>query len=142
MAVCAEASRDEASPNAFQGYGPLPMQYTVIASGSPGPIRTGEVLDMSSTGIGFQTRDELLCGSFVNVEIPWISGTTLTAYGRVVRSNRDVIAIQVLRRQFHNEASNGNLQEGNFVALSVADTEPMDSKTGQQSWRCEDVEQV
>src|SRR5690349_5297803 len=88
----------------------LPMEFMVVGNKlSVGQIGTGFVLNMSSTGIAFHTRDEVECGSFVNVWIPWFSDpsdcvTTLQAYGRVVRNSQEVTAIHVWRYEFSKEA--------------------------------------
>jgi hypothetical protein len=78
---------------------------------SVGQIGTGVVLNMSSTGIAFNTRDEVECGSFVNVWIAWLSDpsdcvTTLQAYGRIVRNSQAVTAIQVWRYEYSRQEWN------------------------------------
>ena len=85
------------------------MEFMVVGKGDLG--RTGVVLDISSTGIAFRTCDEIECGRFVNISIPWLSGstesiTTLKAYGSVVRASEGVTAIQVLRYEFSRQESN------------------------------------
>ena len=82
----------------------------VVGKGNVGQLGTGVVLDMSSTGIAFRTCDQIECGRFVNISIPWLSDstdsiTTLNAYGRVVRSSAGVTAIQVLRYEFSRQES-------------------------------------
>ena len=88
----------------------LPMEFTVVGKGYVGQLGIGVLLDISSTGIAFRTSDEVECGRFVNVSIPWLSGftdgiTALKAYGRVVRNNQEVTAIQVLRYEFSRQES-------------------------------------
>src|SRR5690348_3634968 len=76
----------------------LPMEFTVVGKGYVGQLGIGVLLDISSTGIAFRTSDEVECGRFVNISIPWLSGTdsitTLKAYGRVVRHSEQTTAIQ------------------------------------------------
>src|SRR6266496_5889182 len=79
----------------------LPMQFQVV---SGGPVGTGTVLNMSSTGIAFHTADAIPFDCFVDVSIGWpcpgAARTTFLAYGRVVRKSGELIAMHVLRHQF------------------------------------------
>jgi hypothetical protein len=62
---------------------------------------------MSSSGIAFQTSEQLSPGNFIEILIPWLTTasatTALSAYGRVVRQSHEMTAVHVLRHAFHRQ---------------------------------------
>jgi PilZ domain len=71
------------------------------AGGTPSEWRTGTVLDLSSTGIGFQCRQPLPVNSRVEMVINWPASRNtrhaacLRAWGGVVRSHGNTVAVRM-----------------------------------------------
>jgi hypothetical protein len=105
----------------------LPIVFRVAGNGPVGQAGTGTVLNMSSSGIAFNTGDTIPCGCFVEFSIPWpYPGVqrTFVAYGRVVRKSGKLIAIHVLRHRLAQEDSsdayrNPHLHSGASRAFSA-----------------------
>jgi PilZ domain len=84
----------------------LCLDYQVMEYGIAVERGNGRILDMSQSGLSFESQCELMPGSLVRLTVHWPlaaephSSTELVIRGTVVRSQGKVTAVRILRRDF------------------------------------------
>ncbi|SRR5579885_1467470 len=82
------------------------VQYRVLNRGQAEPEARGRTVNMSSSGILFQTDQVLIPGRRIEVAIDWpaqLNSTTalkLVARGRIVRFEGDRAALEIMQHEF------------------------------------------
>src|SRR5262249_54015069 len=102
-----EISGDRRSRRRFEMH--LPMRIKVVAGNSLSDIGNGKVLNMSSTGIAFETDNLLYIGTIVELSITWpvlLHGNipvNLIVQGIVIRTVGRMSAVEIIRHEFRTQ---------------------------------------
>ncbi len=109
--------KDSHSPGERRGSNRFPIardvRYKVVGSKTPAEPRSGETVNMSSTGVLFTTDEELTPGRRVEMDISWparLNDTCplkLVAKGTVVRSEPGKAAIEIQQYEFRTLGKHG-----------------------------------
>jgi c-di-GMP-binding flagellar brake protein YcgR len=85
------------------------VQYRVLNSKNGEVAASGKTLNMSSSGVLFTTENMLLPGRRIELSINWPAqldnkcALKLVARGRVVRSQPDCAALEILQHEFRTK---------------------------------------
>jgi c-di-GMP-binding flagellar brake protein YcgR len=85
------------------------VQYRVLDNKNPDPSAHGKTVNMSSSGVLFTTEKALPSGRRVELNINWPAqldnkcALKLVARGRIVRSQADSAAIEILQHEFRTK---------------------------------------
>jgi hypothetical protein len=68
---------------------------------------TGHTLNMSSNGLLFQAAEPLPIGADINVDVTWPArpGARLSIFGHTIRSQGNLIAVVIRKREFRSTDS-------------------------------------
>jgi hypothetical protein len=82
------------------------LEYRLLGDNRAVKTGTGQTVNLSSSGVLFESEDAVAPGMLVELAVPWPArlndkvGLTLCIVGRTVRVERNCTALEILRHEF------------------------------------------